>query len=381
VEVLGEPREVGLVFALRGVGVPGFALAVAGHHPRGVVVAQHPRGGRARPAVSVQVQVDHRPQGRRIPRAPQRVEREGGVHPSGGDVAHQLRSRLGVGLTHEDPLAQPPIGVRVRDPAPTTLDGLDLGLVPQRRPRIVERRAEPGVRVHRGVRHRDRFDQAVGHVDPEAVDAAIEPEGQDVVEELRHRRVGPVEVRLLGGEQVQVPLFGPVRTGQAFPGRTTEHRAPVGRRGIAERAASVPEVEHRPFRRTGCRRQRGPEQRVRRRAVVGDEVDQHPETQAVRGGDEGVGLLQGPEAGIDGAVVGHVVAPVGHRRGIPRAHPDRVHAEIDQIGQSRDHSGEVTLAVVVGVGEGARVDLVHHRAAPPGRVGAAQHVRPVNDGR
>src|SRR3712207_8417093 len=46
-------------------------------------------------------------------------------------------------------------------------------------------------------------------VDPDAVDAAVEPEADDAVELLPHGGVVPVEVGLLGGEQVQVPLAGP----------------------------------------------------------------------------------------------------------------------------------------------------------------------------
>jgi len=60
----------------------------------------------------------------------------------------------------------------------------------------------------RGFRQGRVLGQQRGGVDPDAVDAAIEPEPQDVLELLADLRVGPVEVRLLGREQVQVPLPG-----------------------------------------------------------------------------------------------------------------------------------------------------------------------------
>src|SRR3712207_7581077 len=43
-------------------------------------------------------------------------------------------------------------------------------------------------------------------VDPDAVDTTVEPEPHRPVELLLHDRVVPVEVGLLGREQVQVPL-------------------------------------------------------------------------------------------------------------------------------------------------------------------------------
>jgi hypothetical protein len=53
--------------------------------------------------------------------------------------------------------------------------------------------------------------QAVGDVDPEAVDPQVEPEAQRRLERGANPGVGPVEVGLLGGEEVQVPLAGAPR--------------------------------------------------------------------------------------------------------------------------------------------------------------------------
>jgi hypothetical protein len=48
-------------------------------------------------------------------------------------------------------------------------------------------------------------------------------------------------------------------------------------------------------------------------AVVGHDVDDHPQPDRVRLGDELLSLGQRAERGVDVAVVGHVVARVGHR--------------------------------------------------------------------
>ncbi len=73
------------------------------------------------------------------------------------------------------------------------------------------------------VRQSGGFGHGVRDVDPEAVDAAVEPEPHDPVEFSRHFRVLPVQVRLLWSEQVQIPLAGPpVSLDDAVPGRPAE---------------------------------------------------------------------------------------------------------------------------------------------------------------
>ena len=122
---------------------------------------------------------------------------------------------------------------------------------------------------------------------------------------LDELRVRPVEVGLLGQEQVQVPAA-------ASPGRRSRPAAAAGtgtpgsscwaarrRRG----PAVAPDVEVRVL----------AEPRVLDRGVVRDPVEQDPEAPVVGLGDEGVGVGQGAEDRVDVAVVADVVAEVGHR--------------------------------------------------------------------
>jgi glutamine amidotransferase len=65
---------------------------------------------------------------------------------------------------------------------------------------------------------RMRYD-LVRHVHPETGDAAIQPEAQDPLKFFMDRAVVPVEIRLGGVEEVQVPLArGAVRLGDPGPG-------------------------------------------------------------------------------------------------------------------------------------------------------------------
>ncbi len=210
------------------------------------------------------------------------------------------------------------------------------------------------------------LEQAVGHVDAHAVGPAVEPEPQGCVHELARRRVPPVPVGLLGSVEVEVPLAGPaVGLRHPGPGGATEDAGPVVRRQLARCAAAREEVEARPLLAAGTRGQGCPECRVLGRAMVGDQVDDDPQSQPVGRRHQGVEVIERAEQRVDIAVVADVVAVVRLRRALERRQPDGVGAEPRDVLEPAGCAAQVPHSVAVGVDERSRVDLVDHRRAPP----------------
>ncbi len=105
---------------------------------------------------------------------------------------------------------------------------------------------------------------------------------------------------------------------------------------------------------------------VRAGAVVGDDVEQQPESEAAGVGHQQVELGEVAVDGVDAGVVGDVVAVVVLRGRVEGAEPDAVDAEFPEVGQPGAYAGQVADAVPGAVEEAADVDLVDHRVAPPG---------------
>ena len=105
------------------------------------------------------------------------------------------------------------------------------------------------------------------------------------------------------------------------------------------------------------------------RGVVRDDVGDQLDAGGVQRGGHLVEVLQGAELRVHVAVVVDVVAAVGERRGVERAEPDGVDPEFLQVRDLGGDALDVAQAVTVGIGEAARVDLVHGRLAPPVGVG------------
>ncbi len=137
------------------------------------------------------------------------------------------------------------------------------------------------------------LDEAVGDVDAEAVGAEVEPEAQDGAELVLDGGVVPVEVGLLGGEEVQVPLS----VGDAGPGGPAEDRLPVVGGQFAVLALAGAEVEAFAQPGSGAFAQCLLEPFVLVGAVVGDEVDDDAQAEAVGFADEASASWRVPNMG------------------------------------------------------------------------------------
>ena len=187
--------------------------------------------------------------------------------------------------------------------------------------------------VVRNLRERGVLGQEGSRIDANAGGAPIEPEAQDRLVLCPDVGVVPVQVGLLGGEQVQVPLAGrAVRVRRAGPGlAAAELRGPTVGRLVAVRAATRAEPEPLALRGARTGRERLLEPGVAIGDVVGDDVDDRADPHLERFRDERLGLLEAAECGVDRPVVGDVVAAVGQRRHVPGREPHRVHPEIAQV--------------------------------------------------
>ena len=184
-------------------------------------------------------------------------------------------------------------------------------------------------RVLGHLRQRRVLDEQSGRVDAHAGDAAVEPEPQDVLVLGDDVGVVPVEVGLLGGEQVQVPLAGgAVGVGRARPGVAREVRHPVVGHLVAVVAETGVEPEPLALGRARAGGERGLEPGVLVADVVGDDVDDGADAEGERLLMSSSASCERPERGVDGAVVADVVAAVGERGRVPRGEPDRVDAEV-----------------------------------------------------
>ena len=199
----------------------------------------------------------------------------------------------------------------------------------------------------------------VGHrVEPEAVDAQVEPEAQRLEDRVVDRGVVEVEVGLVGEEPVPEVLLA-----DRVPG-------PVGRLGVDEDDPGVLVAARRCRTRRRSRRTgpsgslaAGLEPRVLVAGVVHDEVDDHADAALVRLVEELEEVLEVAELGQDVGVVGDVVAAVAQRRGEERRQPEAVDAEPLQVVELLGQALEVADAVAVAVVERADQHLVEDGAS------------------
>ena len=331
--------------------------------PYDVVVGEHPGGGGARRLRRRQGLGDDLTQFVRVPRRLQILEVE------------RLAEFVGPGVQGAAGVRDPCLGdggagraVGVEDAAPLAVDLVDLVTVvvgvAARRHAVQSQFADRFEIADVAQRLGEVLGEGVGDVHPEAVHTPVGPEAQGGAEVGADLLVVPVEVGLLGGEEVQIPLA----VGHPGPGTAPEHRLPVGGREFAVRAASGAEDVTVPGGGPGTRPQRLLEPPVLVRGVVGDDVDDDLQPEPVRLGGHPVEVVERAQARVDIAVVGDVVAAVGEFGGIEGAQPYGVHTQRGEVGQALRDALQVTEPVAVGVGEAARVHLVDDGLAPPVRV-------------
>ena len=157
------------------------------------------------------------------------------------------------------------------------------------------------------------------HVHAKAVDALVAPPGHHIEDGVPDLGIGPVEVRLLLGEEVQVIL---VAGGVILPGGSGEAAAPVVGRAAVD--AVAPDVIiavgivlalgafHKPAVLVG--------------SVIHHEVHDQFHAARVRFTEQTVEILHRAEFLHDGAVVGDIVPVVMVGRSEERADPDHVDA-------------------------------------------------------
>jgi hypothetical protein len=91
--------------------------------------------------------------------------------------------------------------------------------------------------------------------------------------------------------------------------------------------------------------------------------------------DQRARVVERSVLGRDVEVVADVVAEVGLGAVEEGRDPERLDAQLFQVGQLVDDAAQVADAVPVGVGEGARIDLVDGGVLPPGAIGRARRAR------
>ena len=199
-------------------------------------------------------------------------------------------------------------------------------------------------------------------VQPEAVDAEVQPEPQHLQHRVLHQRVLVVEVGLVGEEPVPVVLAADLVVGPVGPLGVDEDDPGVG--VLVVGVGPDVEVAERAVRVAAG----GLEPRVLVAGVVHDQVGDDPDAALVRLLDQLDEVADGAELGQDRGEVGDVVAAVLQRRGVDRQQPDAVDAQPLEVVEALDEAADVAGAVVVGVAEAADQHLVEDRSLVPLRI-------------
>ena len=205
----------------------------------------------------------------------------------------------------------------------------------------------------------------VDHIQPEALHALVHPEADGFVKLGAHGGILPVQVRLLRGKLMEIVLPQLRNIG---PGRAAEDGAHLigGRAAVAVLPEEIIMVGIVPAL-FGLQ-----EPGMLAGAVVQHQIQDDGNAPLFRFGNQGVHVLHGAEDGVNGAVIGDVVAVVHLGRGAHRGHPDAVDAQLLQIVQPGDDAPQIAGTAAGGILKALGVNLIEHRRLPPAPAGFVQ---------
>ena len=162
----------------------------------------------------------------------------------------------------------------------------------------------------------------MSHVDAVTVNAAVAPKTKRLQKVFAHLGVVPVEIWLLWGEQVHVPLARvAIWFGDASPGGWAEVAHQLARANVTVLALAISKYVAVARRRTLWRAQRLLKPNMARARVVRHDVDNHSDALGMQRVNHLVELGQGSKSRVYVAVVVNVIPAVGQRRWIVRAQP------------------------------------------------------------
>ena len=201
----------------------------------------------------------------------------------------------------------------------------------------------------------------VNDVKTETAHTLLVPEIHDLKQFVAHSRVVPVHVRLGAVVQVHIEQGSAVLIrvlAKAGPAGAAELRLPVGRfaqltvLGVFAGA----NIEIIPV--LALTGERTLEPLVLGRNMVEHHVEHDAHTVLGEGGNHLFDVLHGAQVGVDGVVVGDVVAVVVLRGGEERVEPHHVHAQGSNVGHLLDDAAQVAVGATRRGVEGLGVHLV-----------------------
>ena len=104
-------------------------------------------------------------------------------------------------------------------------------------------------------------------------------------------------------------------------------------------------------------------------SVSGNEIEDHPQAQGVRLGEQPLGVGERAIARIDSAEIGDVITGIPHRRHEEGVHPDRGAAQSTDVVQACDESGQIADAITIRILKTLRIDLIEGGLSQPARQG------------